>query len=210
MAQAGLQVRAEGMLLHVSGHQWYKNVPGIVRMYAHYSQTCTNPLPLWLVGPHVDEALQAALDEVPSQGEVLFFHGLDNQVLQAAYSLSRVFLFPSHAEGFGWPIIEAQACGCPVITTGEAPMNEVGGPVAIYLPRLRAEDDLQSWAKHGAGVLAELLNLDEIDRANIVAQGLAWVERFDADTAIEGYLSIYRQVVEWEHTHFAKNSEDLR
>ena len=87
-------------------------------------------------------------------------------------------------------------------------MSEVGGPAAKYLPRLRTEDDVQIWAKHGAAVLIELLNLDDVDRAELVAEGLAWVERFDADTAIEGYLSIYRQVVEWEHTHFAKNSED--
>lgn len=201
LEQAGLPVQDEGMLLHVSGNQWYKNVPGIVRMYAHYAQTRHDPLPLWLVGPHLDEKLQAALDEVPPQGEVLFFHGLDNRVLQAAYSLSRVFLFPSLAEGFGWPIIEAQACSCPVITTDEPPMNEVGGPVAKYLPRLLAGDDVQAWAKNGATVLSELLNLDEVGRADVVAQGVAWTKRFDADAAIEGYLRIYRQVVEWERTH---------
>ncbi|MGB2833339.1 MAG: glycosyltransferase [Methylotenera sp.] len=201
LKQAGLPVGDEGMLLHVSGNAWYKNVKGIVRMYAHYARTRHDPLPLWLVGVRIDEKLQVALDEVPPQGEVLFFYGLDNQVLQAAYSLSRVFLFPSLAEGFGWPIIEAQACGCPVITTGEPPMSEVGGPVARYLPRLLAGDDVQAWAKNGADVLVELLSLDAAARADILAQGVAWAGRFDGDAAIEGYLHIYRQVVEWEHTH---------
>jgi len=203
LKQAGLPVPAEGLLLHVSGNQWYKNVPGIIRLYAHYARKQHGPLPLWLVGPYPDEKLQAALDEVPAQGEVLFFHGLDNRVLQAAYSLSRAFIFPSLAEGFGWPIIEALACGCPVITTGEPPMNEVGGPVARYLPRLRAEDDVQAWAKNGAAVLDELLSLDAADRADILAQGVAWARSFDTDAAIEGYLRVYRQVVEWESTHLS-------
>jgi glycosyltransferase involved in cell wall biosynthesis len=207
MTQAGLQVQAEGMLMHISGYQWYKNVPGIVRIYAHYAKTCQNPLPLWLVGPHVDPNLQAALNEVPSQGQVLFFYGLDNSVLHAAYSLSRAFLFPSHAEGFGWPIIEALACGCPVITTDEPPMSEVGGPVVKYLPRLQAEDDVQTWAKHGANVLVELLNLDEVDRADIVAKGIAWAERFNADSAIEGYLRIYQQIVELQINSNGNNNE---
>ena len=42
-------------------------------------------------------------------------------------------LFPSFQEGLGWPILEAQACGCPVATSGRSPMNEVGGDAAIYI-----------------------------------------------------------------------------
>ena len=196
LKEAGLPVPPKGMVLHVSGNHWYKNVPGIIRIYAHYARTQHNPLPLWLLGPVHDEKLQTALDEVPAQAEVLFFHGIQSRLLQAVYSLSHALLLPSFAEGFGWPIIEAQACGCPVITTGEPPMNEVGGTAARYVPRLKAEDDVQAWAKNGAAVLVEMLSLDEADRADIVAQGIANARRFNADTAIEGYLRIYRQVIE--------------
>jgi hypothetical protein len=78
-------------------------------------------------------------------------------------------------------------------------MSEVGGPVARYLPRLMPQDDAQVWARDAAAVLIELLNLDEAARADVVAQGITWVERFNADAAIEGYLRVYRQVVECEH-----------
>ncbi len=193
---AGLPEAEEGMLFHLSGYQWYKNVPGIIHIYAHYAKTCEKPLPLWLVGPHVDAQLQLALDAVPSQGQVLFFYGLDNRVLQAVYSLSRAFIFPSLEEGFGWPIIEAQACACPVITTDSAPMNEIGGPSARYIPRLQADDDVQAWAANGADVLGTLLALDEVARTQLAAQALAWAKGFDADSAIEAYLSIYRQVID--------------
>ena len=196
LTQAGFPATPESMLLHVSGHQWYKNVAGVIRIYAHYARASSNPLPLWLVGPQLDEKLQSALDEVPVQGLVLFLHGLDNKALQAAYSISRAFLFPSLAEGFGWPIIEAQACGCSVITTGEPPMNEIGGPVARYLPRLKVDNDVQVWAKHGASVLLDLLSLDEPSRADVSKNAVAWAARFDADTAIEGYLRVYQQIMD--------------
>jgi len=198
LLQANLPANSKGMLLHVSGNQWYKNVPGIILMYTQYAQACADPLPLWLVGPYVDKKVQSALDSVPAKGQVLFFYGLNSKTLNAAYSLARAFLFPSHAEGFGWPIIEAQASGCPVITTNEPPMNEVGGNAARYLPRLKAGDDVHAWAKHGAEVLEELLALEDAARTELVAQGLAWAVRFDADTAIESYLRIYKLVLKLE------------
>jgi glycosyltransferase involved in cell wall biosynthesis len=195
LQQANLPAPALGMLLHVSGNHWYKNVPGVVRLYAHYARSQQNPLPLWLIGNIRGSKVQAALAEVPPQGKVLFFQGLDNRTLQAAYSLSRALLFPSLAEGFGWPIIEAQACGCPVITTDAAPMNEVGGPASRYLPRLASSDDPQAWAAHGATVLNALLTMDAAERQILRGQCCEWASRFNQDAAIESYLSVYRQIV---------------
>jgi glycosyltransferase involved in cell wall biosynthesis len=195
LAQAGLPAAEQGMLLHVSGNQWYKNVPGVVRLYAHYARGQAQPLPLWLVGDMGMGNLSQALAEVPPQGQVLFFRGLDNAALQACYSQARAFLFPSLAEGFGWPLIEAQACGCPVITTDEAPMTEVAGPGACYLPRLKASDDVEAWAAHGASVLNALLALPAEEARRLREQCAAWPARFNADAAIEGYLQVYREVL---------------
>jgi glycosyltransferase involved in cell wall biosynthesis len=70
-----------------------------------------------------------------------------NEELQALYSCANLMLFPSLQEGFGWPIIEAQACGCPVVTSNRMPMTEIGGDAATYIdpdniqeaaPQLRA------------------------------------------------------------------------
>jgi glycosyltransferase involved in cell wall biosynthesis len=126
---------------------------------------------------------------------VELLYGLDSPTLQAAYCSARAFLFPSLAEGFGWPIVEAQACGCPVITTDEPPMNEIGGPVARYLPRLRYGDDIEAWAIQGASVLIDLLSRPESERAAAAEQGLAWVARFSSERAIDRYLEIYRKVL---------------
>ncbi|MBC8009252.1 MAG: glycosyltransferase, partial [Burkholderiales bacterium] len=58
--------------------------------------------------------------------------GIDGPQLEALYNLAEGLLFPSLAEGFGWPVAEAQACGCPVFASERAPITEVGGSHAVY------------------------------------------------------------------------------
>lgn len=198
LRRAGMPAPPHGLLLHVSGNQWYKNVSGVLRLYAHYARGQADPLPLWLVGVPQTEAVRAALAEVPPHATVHFFYGIDHALLQAAYSLARAFIFPSLAEGFGWPIVEAQACGCPVITTDEAPMNEIGGPEARYLPRQHSHDDPQAWAAAGARVLGEMLAVTPTEAARRSTACMVWARRFDAEHAIAHYLQIYERVLSSE------------
>ena len=195
LTNAGLQAKPEGMLLHLGGSQWYKNLAGVIQLYIEYAKNEAKPLPLWCVTPSPNNKIQMLLKQVPPQGQVLFIQGIDNQALQAAYSLARVFIFPSLAEGFGWPIIEAQACGCPVLTTDAAPMNDIGGSAASYIPVLKPADDVQAWAINGATKLKSLLAIPEKQRDKLVKEGIENVKRFNANDAIESYLKVYRQVL---------------
>jgi glycosyltransferase involved in cell wall biosynthesis len=192
-------------LLHVGGGQWYKNTVGVVLLYAHYARAAARdgaiPVDLWLVGPPPSGSVRSALAEVPAAANVRFFSGLDNKVLQALYSSASALLFPSLAEGFGWPIVEALACGCPVVTTDEAPMSEVGGDVATYLPRMRHTDDPHAWAADAARVLIEMLSQPASERERRVAAGVQWSQRFSADAAIDHYLSHYERVLQIERSH---------
>lgn len=201
LRRAGLSVPDAGLLLHVSGNQWYKNVGGVIRIYAQYAAGQENPLPLWLVGVPQTDVVREALADVPAQGQVHFLYGIDHALLQAAYSLSRAFVFPSLAEGFGWPIVEAQACGCPVITTDDAPMNEIGGPHTDYLPLLRNTDDMTLWADRGARVLEKLLNEPAQAQSERTDTCMAWSQRFEPERAIAAYLQIYEGVMAHHPTH---------
>ena len=195
LSGAGLPMPASGMLLHVGGAQWYKNLPGVIHMYAHYAAEVDAPLPLWCVSPKPNPAVVRALRTVPAVGKVLFFNNLESRVLQAAYSMADAFLFPSLAEGFGWPLIEAQACGCPVLTTDEAPMNEVGGDAAEYLPRFGAGGDMDAWASNGARQLIKILSRTAEDKREFAARAVAWSAHFSVDRAIDSYLTIYENVL---------------
>jgi glycosyltransferase involved in cell wall biosynthesis len=192
---ADLPVTDRGFLLHLGGNTWYKNLTGLIHLYAVYARGTENPLPLWCVSPPPKAEQLAAMNEVPPQGEIRFFRGLDNRTLQAMYGHASVFLFPSLAEGFGWPLIESQACGTLVVTTDAPPMNEVAGPAACYLPLLTGPDALAAWATRGAQELNKLLALSPAEREQRVAQGMEWTTRFNAADAIEGYLAHYRKVL---------------
>ena len=113
---------------------------------------------------------------------------VDNPALAALYSGAELLLFPSLEEGFGWPIIEAQACGCRVLTTGKAPMTEVGGTAAFYL-----SDPTN--ARAGAETIEMLLAQEETVCAAAIRAGLENAARFSTDRMVREYLAIYRELL---------------
>ena len=192
---AGFPHSPNGALLHVGGGQWYKNQAGLIAIYAQYVAQEPDPLPLWCVSPQPNAAVQLALRKVGRNGRVLFFQNLQGPTLQAAYSYASAFLFPSLEEGFGWPLIEAQACGCPVITTDAPPMSEVAGDAAIYIPRLRFGADLDAWASIGAAALISLLAESADARSRRAERSRVWASGFDSDRSTQAYLAIYDKVL---------------
>jgi glycosyltransferase involved in cell wall biosynthesis len=198
LRDAGYQVPPDGILIHVGGNQWYKNLAGVLSIYSHYAARENDPLPLWCVSPPPTGVSKTQLSNVPRNGRVVFLQHLTSHALQAAYSYARAFLFPSLAEGFGWPLIEAQACGCPVITTNEPPMSEVAGDAAFYLPRLQYGEDIDIWGAHGAAVLKKMLSESAENRMLRSERGRTWAKTFDADRAIDAYLAIYHKILDPE------------
>ncbi len=183
-----------GFLLHVGGNQWYKNRLGVLLMYEAYAERTSTPLPLWMVGaPFTPELRKQAELAMSRGGQVYFFSGWSDEALCGAYSLARLLLFPSLAEGFGWPIAEAMACGCPVITTDEAPMTEVGGSTALYIPPLK-EETAEQWSKEGALRVEQLLSRMEAEpqiRQQCSRQALL----FNVSTAINTYEASYQRLL---------------
>ena len=125
----GLLGIAEGsrFILHVGADVWYKNREGALDIFSRLED---RTLQLLMVGPPVDPAL---IQKYQLNGKVRTFQKLPGETLQALYSMAECLLFPSLEEGFGWPIVEGQACGCPVVTTNKPPMTEVGGDAAVYI-----------------------------------------------------------------------------
>jgi glycosyltransferase involved in cell wall biosynthesis len=107
----------------------------------------------------------------------------DNTLLEALYNRAHALLFPSRFEGFGWPILEAQSCGCPVICSDRCSFPEVGGAGALY----RDVDD-------EAGFANDILRLcDPGERNKWVARGLQNVRGFAADKMVDQYVRLYEE-----------------
>ncbi len=123
-------------LFHVGGNQWYKNREGVIRIYAslcssHPDLIEKHSLKLILAGKPPTEAMLRLVEEKGLVEKVIFVTSVSDQQLCAFYSLAEVLVYPSLKEGFGWPIIEAQACRCPVVTSDRAPMNRLAGPASL-------------------------------------------------------------------------------
>ncbi len=167
-------------LLHVGGIQWYKNRAGVLAMHAALRVRLGRNAPRLLI-------VGKPFEGVPPEG-VEARSGVGNEALAALYSGAEAMLFPSLEEGFGWPIIEAQACGCRVVTTGKAPMTEVGGAAAFYVA-----DPMDAAA--GAARIAEVLAQTSAERRASVDAGIANAARFSTERMVREYLAIYRELL---------------
>ncbi|MFC3198966.1 glycosyltransferase [Parapedobacter deserti] len=192
---------SSGFLLHVGGNQWYKNRSGVIEIYSAWRRLYHIPLPLIFIGAQPDRQLNTMHRQSAYQQDIFFLTGVNDSHVQDFYAAASAFLFPSLAEGFGWPIIEAMASGCPVMTTNEAPMNEVGGAAAVYIDKKPMEGNTkrQQWADAAAHALADLLHMP--NRMAVVDRGLQNVRRFDADQALDSIENIYKRILENGNSH---------
>ena len=122
----------QSFLLHVGGNQWYKNRLGVLRIFALLRKLTTpETLTLVMVGKPWTTEMRRFVANNGLANVTLELTAVADEDLRALYSTATLLLFPSLEEGFGWPIVEAQACGCPVATSRRSPMDEVAG-AAIY------------------------------------------------------------------------------
>ncbi|WP_077000123.1 glycosyltransferase family 1 protein [Variovorax sp. KK3] len=146
----------------------------------------------------VDQLLFVGPELVPEMAELAREHGVADRVktvmgvthaeLRALYASATALLFPSLQEGFGWPVIEAQACGCPVITSDVAPMNEIGGEGAVYADPNDAE--AMAAAIEDAAPRFEQMR----------AQGIENASHYTAQRMASNYVATYRRVLDERKT----------
>jgi glycosyltransferase involved in cell wall biosynthesis len=170
-------------VLHVGGNQWYKNRLGVLRIF---SLLCKRPetqnLRLVMVGKPWTLVMRRLAQERQIEAGVLELVSISEEDLRALYSRASALLFPSLEEGFGWPVIEAQACGCPVVTSNRRPMTEVGGDAACYID----PEDPESAV---AGIIQVLQSPSHYREL-----GLRNAARFSTAQAVQAYLEIYKKV----------------
>jgi glycosyltransferase involved in cell wall biosynthesis len=104
--------------------------------------------------------------------------------LEALYNHAFAFVFPSRFEGFGWPVIEAQACGCPVLISDRCSLPEVADGTAMMRP---VEDE--------AGFAEDLIRLTrDGEREFWVNRGLVNTQRFSTQSMLKQYEAVYRKL----------------
>lgn len=189
----------EGFLLHVGGNQWYKNRLGVLEIYNAWRFESGKKLPLLLIGKEPNDALKKSYSQSKYNSDIYFLKGVEDEYVRMAYAGANLFLFPSLAEGFGWPIAEAMASGCPVCTTNEAPMTEVAGDAGIFIPP-RPHDNSQTlaWTVDAAKVLDRVLEFTPAERLAVVSAGLKNAKRFESENALNKIEAIYQNILQTE------------
>lgn len=190
-----------GYLLHVGATVWYKNKRGVLELYQAWRKISNNPLPLIMIGDLPSEDLIRWVKNTSWGRDVIFLTGVQEELMALAYSGATVFLFPSLEEGFGWPIAEAMASACPVITTNKPPMTEVGGNAAFYISRRpEQKNEVNAWAENGAMMIEQLVNMSSVERQEAVNTGLQNVGRFSSQAVLDQIDGFYKQIVSFSQS----------
>jgi len=182
--QAWHQLRATGLrpevpfLLHVGSDLPRKNRALLLEMVAALGSRWRGLI--CFAGAAPEPALLARAEALGLRERVVAVPRPSHDTLVALYSTCAAFVFPSLSEGFGWPVIEAQVCGAPVLASDVAPMPEVSGGAALHAPPHNA--------LAFAAAFEQLLDADR--RQELVQQGFANCQRFEPARMIDAYLHL--------------------
>lgn len=169
--------------MHVGGNSWYKNRLGALRIFSQFARLRENAsYKFVMVGASFTQAMR----------DFVIQNGLSDRVIEAVdilpaelmelYCNSSALIFPSLEEGFGWPVLEAQACGCPVVTTKRAPMVEVAGNAAVFIDPDKPEES--------ALAISRCIR----NRDALRAAGFDNLRRFDQEKVAAQYMDFYREI----------------
>ncbi|MEZ5030595.1 MAG: glycosyltransferase family 1 protein [Saprospiraceae bacterium] len=152
-----------------------KNLVRLLEAYARFRQEQPDHVALVMVGQRgwKSALFDQALAEHPFREDIILTGYVDDGVLNGLYHQAIALVYPSEYEGFGLPVLEAFACGCPVICSNTSSLPEVGGEVARYVHPERTDELLRQ--------MNELYALDPTDRKVLAQRALDWASSFGWD-----------------------------
>jgi glycosyltransferase involved in cell wall biosynthesis len=178
-------VTTEPFILYVGGRAHYKQFGELLAAYAAWPGHCAHQL--IIVGPPWNESELAQIESHGIRDRVRQIDGVDDDLLCRLYNRATAFVYPSLYEGFGIPLLEAMACGCPVVASRIPSTVEVAGDAPIYFTAGAS-------AEFTAALVAAANEGRESAR---VSAGLEWVKQYSWDRTAAGTLAVYQKLIEW-------------
>ncbi len=179
-------------VLYLGGYDVRKNLHTLLKAYTYVRDGLGDQVPLVLAGrlPEKRSARFADVSRLVEEmnlGDVVRPIGwIDEGDKPALYRMARCFVFPSLYEGFGLPLLEAMACGTPVVASSASSLPEIVGEAGFSVdPRD---------ARHLAGAIMAILNQDELAR-DLGQKALVRAREFSLARTIAETLSVYEQAL---------------
>ena len=181
----------ENYVLHIANKDPRKNTKKVLIAFKEYLKITNSTQKLLMLGCKKDD-LKIMLKEIGAMEiyDHIFLTGyVSDEDLPIIYQLSDLFLFPSLREGFGIPIIEAMACGTPVITSNTSSMPEVAGDAAYLINPNKTEEISKAILK---------IMSDNTFKKELIKRGLKRSKQFTwSNTALKvlkQYKELYKEI----------------
>ena len=175
-------------VLHVGNDSWYKNRQGVLRIFHQVLHDFMDfDLNCVFAGRPLSPEQKSYTQKFNLEPRVFNLQNLTHEELRALYSTADLLLYPSHYEGFGWPPLEAQACGCPVVASQRGSLKEV-----LETSALTAEpSDEAAFITHVKNILSSDILGNELRK-----KGYENIKRFSTNEMIKSYIAVYHQLVD--------------
>jgi glycosyltransferase involved in cell wall biosynthesis len=183
LAKLGL---SQGYILYVGGYSRRKNVRTLLAAFKRVSQQM--PDQQLVLGGAAKAAAKAVVEAEISalgvSGKVIWTGALDDEGMVTVYNGARIFVYPSLYEGFGLPVVEAMACGIPVVASGRSSLPELVGDSGILVDPLDIE--------HLAEQTLSLLRSPGL-RSELSSKGIARASQFTWDRCARATVEAYER-----------------
>jgi glycosyltransferase involved in cell wall biosynthesis len=164
-----------------------KNTRGTLKAYSQFVKDSGNEIKLVMLD-YDKEELNRLLDDIGNRSlinQIVLTGYVVNTDLPAIYSQSEVFLYPSLRESFGIPMLEAMACGVPVITSNTSSMPEIAGDGAVIIDPFKPEEITRAMLD---------LTTNSALRSSLIPKGLERAKLFTWKRMAEDVLKIYQEI----------------
>lgn len=175
----------KGYILHLGGMGFNKNSTTVLSVFETLIKNDNLDCKLVIVGKK-GVFTKDVLNKAEQLGEVVFTGYVPDEEMPLLYSGASVFLYPSLYEGFGLPVLEAMACGVPVVVSKDSSLPEIAGSAGLYVDPNNIEDICQK--------ILLVLNDDRI-RNQLVSRGLERVKDFSWVETAKQTLRVYEEVM---------------
>lgn len=179
--------KKKNKILYVGSMNERKNFVGVLKAFELLNQ---KGFSLSLVGNFsanfaLDTETQNLIERAQANENIEFRNDISDEELVKIYNESKLFVFASFYEGFGLPVLEAMACGVPVVCSNSSSLPEVGGDAVVYCNPLDVEDIKEK---------IELVLGDEELQKQMIKKGLENAKIFSWEKSADEHMKVFEEV----------------